>query len=163
MQCQTCTVAPVSEDEDDGDDKEPAAAAKQLDGNEEAGPFSITPTSSRSSRSRKEKTPSTVDKAIRSMVRQRKENQERKKSVSDVLEVEKNPKKAFVLWFSSRALVIEDHRWKEFKCQAILLLLQFEQDNQPPTRMPPLQMVPPQQMGAPPQQLGAPTQHMDPP
>ena len=64
-----------------------------------------------------------------SIVRQMKENQELKKSVSDLLEVEKNPKKAFVLWFSSEALAIEDHRWKEFKCQAILLLQQFERDN----------------------------------
>ena len=59
-------------------------------------------------------------------------------------------------------LVIEDHKWKEFKCQAILLLQQFERDDQPPTHMPPQEMVPPQQMGAPPQQLCAPTQQMGP-
>ena len=73
MQHQACTVAPVSEDDDNGCDKEPAAAATQPDDTEEAGPCSMTPTSSRLSRFRKEKTQSTMDKAIMSMVRQMKE------------------------------------------------------------------------------------------
>ena len=94
------------------------------------------------------------------MVCQMKESQELKKSVSNMLEVEKNPKKAFILLFSSESLAIEDHRWKDFKHQAIWLLQQFEWDYQPPTRMLPLQMVSPQQMGAPPQQMGAPQQQM---
>ena len=112
VQRQTITVA-ISEDEDDADDEEPAAT--QPDDNSEVWPSSITPTSSLSSRSRKEKTPSTVDEAIMSMVGQKKENQELKKSISDLFGVEKNPKKAFVLWFSSEALAIEDNKWKEFK------------------------------------------------
>ena len=44
-----------------------------------------------------------------------KENQDLKKTVSKVLDVEKNPKKAFVLWFSSEALAIPDQRWQDFK------------------------------------------------
>ena len=94
------TLAPVTNGEDDCDDEGPAVAAAQPDVTEIGGPSSITPTSSRSSRSRKEKTPNTVDEAIMSMVHQMKENQELKKSVSDVLEVEKNPKKAFGLVYN---------------------------------------------------------------
>ena len=94
------------------------------------------------------------------MVHQMKENQELKKGISDMLEVEKNPKKAFVLWFSSEMLATEDHRSKYLKHQAIWLLQQFQWDDQPPTWMPLLQMVSPQQMGAPLQQMGAPPQQM---
>ena len=58
------------------------------------------------------------------MVRTVKENQDLKKTVSNVLDVEKNPKKAFVLWFSSEALAIPDQRWQDFKHEAIILLQQ---------------------------------------
>ena len=45
-----------------------------------------------------------------SMVHTMKENQDLKKIVSNVLNVEKNPKKAFILWFSSEVQAILDHR-----------------------------------------------------
>ena len=83
-----------------------------------------------------------------SMVHTMKENQDLKKTVSNVLDVEKNSKKAFVLWFSSEALAIPDHRWQDFKHQAIVLLQEYKQDL-PPTRMLPPAMVPPQQLGPP--------------
>ena len=76
-----------------------------------------------------------------SMVRTVKENQDLKKTVNNVLDVEKNPKKAFVLWFSSEALAIPDQRWQGFKHKAIILLQQYEQDL-PLTRMLPPAMVP---------------------
>ena len=97
------------------------------------------------------------------MVRTMKENQDPKKTVSDMLDVEKNPKKAFILWFSSEAMAILDYRWQDFKHQAIVLLQEYEQDDLQPTQMLPSQMVPPQQLGGqqqlgPPQQLGHPQQ-----
>ena len=51
-----------------------------------------------------------VDEAIMSMVPTMTENQDLKKTVSNMLDVE-NPKKAFMLWFSSEALDIYDPRW----------------------------------------------------
>ena len=53
-----------------------------------------------------------------------KENHDLKKTVSNVLDVEKKPKKAFVFWFSSEELAIPDQRWQDFKHEAIILLQQ---------------------------------------
>ena len=86
-----------------------------------------------------------------SMVGTTRENSALKKNIVDVLDVEKNQKKAFVLWFSLEVLAIPDHRWPDFKCWAILLL-EWDEDD-----MPPPQMIPPQQPGHP-QQLGQPQQ-----
>ena len=71
-----------------------------------------------------------------STVHTMKENQDLKKTISNVLDVEKNPTKAFMLWFSSEVLAIPDTRWQDFKHDAIILLQQYEQDL-PPTRIPP--------------------------
>ena len=65
-----------------------------------------------------------VDDAIMTMVHTMSENQDLKKSVSNVLDVEKNPKKAFMLWFSAEALAIPDPRWNDFKHKTIQLLQQ---------------------------------------
>ena len=59
-------------------------------------PSNITQTSRKSSRSKKDKTISTMDEAIVSMVRTMNENQDLKKTVSDILNVEKNPEKSFI-------------------------------------------------------------------
>ena len=122
----TCSVAPVSKGlqflrplsvlrlMDHPSDDEPAssqpASSSQPD-DEEARPCYITPKSSRSRRSTRDNTIITVDEDIMSMVHTMKENQDLKNSVSDVLDVEKNPKKAFILWFSSEVLAILDHMW----------------------------------------------------
>ena len=81
-----------------------------------------------------------VDEVIMTTVRTMAENHDLKKSVSNVLDVETNPKKAFMLWFSSEALAIPDPRWNAFKQEAIWLLEQYELYQPPP--MPPPAMVP---------------------
>ena len=93
---------------------------------EKAVPSSITPTSTQCSCSKKSvKSLNPVDEATMSMVRTMTENQDLKKTISNVLDVEKKTKKAFMLWFSSEALAIHDQRWQDFKHEAIILLQQY--------------------------------------
>ena len=63
-----------------------------------------------------------VDEAIMTMVCTKAENQDLKNSVSNVLNVQMNPKKAFMLWFLSEVLAIPDPKWNAFKHEAIQLL-----------------------------------------
>ena len=72
-----------------------------------------------------------VDEAIMTMVHTMTKNQDLKKNISNILDVEKNPQKAFVLWFSCEVLAIPDRRWQDFKSEAIKLLQLYEQ-YQPP-------------------------------
>ena len=71
----TCSVAPVSEGDDPASDDEPEPTASSQPEDEEAGPSGITPTSSRSTRLKKDKSVTTVDEAIMSIVRTMKESQ----------------------------------------------------------------------------------------
>ena len=48
-------------------------------------------------------------------------NQDLMNSISNVLDVQTNPTKAFMLWFSSEPLAIPDPRWNAFKHEAIQL------------------------------------------
>ena len=75
------------------------------------------------------------------MVHTMAETQDLKNTVSNILDVQTNPKKAFMLWFSSEVLAILDPRWNAFKHETIQLLEQYEL-YQPPTQMPPPTNVP---------------------
>ena len=62
------------------------------------------------------------------MVRTMAQTQDLRTSVTQVLDVQKNPKKAFCVWFTSEAMAIMDHQywWGTFKQQTIQLLQQFK-------------------------------------
>ena len=119
---------------------------------DKAGPSGNTPTSTRSSLSKmSNKSLNPVDEAIMTMVHTLTENQDLKKSISNVLYVEKNPKKAFMLWFSSECwpFLIQGGRTSNTSpsiyfsntSSTCLTLGCF--------RMPPPAMVPAKQLGGP--------------
>ena len=63
-----------------------------------------------------------VDEAIMMMVQSMAQNQDLRNSITQVLDVQSNPRKAFCVWLTSEAVAIPDHRWGTFKTQASLLL-----------------------------------------
>ena len=67
-----------------------------------------------------------VDEAIMTMVRTMPQTHYLRNSVTQVLDVQTNLRKAFCLWFSSEALAIPDPRWNAFKHEAIQLLENYE-------------------------------------
>ena len=67
-----------------------------------------------------------MDEAILTMVRSLAQNQDLQNSVTQVLDFQMNPRKAFCVWFTSESMAIPKHRWGAFKTQAIQLLQQFE-------------------------------------
>ena len=60
-----------------------------------------------------------MDEAIVTMVNTMAQTQDLRASVTQVLDVQKNPGKAFCVWFTSEAMAVLDHWWSTFKQQAI--------------------------------------------
>ena len=102
-----------------------------------------------------------VDEAIITMVRSLAQNQDLRNTVTQVLDVQMNHRKAFCVWFISEAMAIPEHWWGIFKRQAIQLLqhVEYYQPGQmpPPVMASALPFDHPQQQA--PLQQQAPPQH----